>query len=406
MELARGNFDARATPYGSGDDFDAIMVGLNMLAEQLSAAYRKLEELSRRHRLILQGAAEGILGLDSEGLATFVNPAAARLTGYEVEEIVGRGVHDLIHHTRVDGSPYPQEECPVSASLSSGLSKSVSDELFWRKDGTSFWAEYTTAPMRERHEVVGAVVTFRDVSERHALDKLKGEFISVVSHELRTPLASIHGSLGLLASGRLGELPEKRRRMLDIARSNSERLVRLLNEVLDVERMESGTMSLRRNICDASTLVTQAVEEMKPVCEETGVRFSVRSSNVKVCVDRDRALQVLTNLLSNAVKFSPPGETVWVEARMRRDDVLFSIKDRGRGIPTDKLETIFGRFQQIDASDSRHRGGTGLGLAICKSIVEQHGGQIWVESEEGRGSTFFFTLPLAKGPLALSATSE
>ncbi len=393
VALASGKLETRGVPSGSGDDLDAVIVGLNMLAEEFSAAYSKLEEVSRWHKQILETAAEGIYGLDSQGCATFVNPAAARLTGHEVDELIGRHVHDLVHHRRVDGSPYPEHECPVSVSLKSGVTQRVSDELFWRKDGTGFWVEYTSAPIRERDKVVGAVVTFTDVSERRAVEKMKDEFISVVSHELRTPLTSIRGSLGLLAGGRLGELPEKGRRMLNIALWNSERLVRLINDVLDLERMESGKLVMHREVCTASELVDQAVEEIKPMCEDAGVSLAVDCTDAKVWADRDRALQVLTNLLSNAMKFSARETTVQLRARARNGDVLFSVEDQGRGIPADKLDAIFGRFQQIDASDSRQKGGTGLGLAICKSIVEHHGGRIWAESQEGKGSTFFFTLP-------------
>lgn len=396
VELANGKLDARGVPAGSGDDLDAVIVGLNMLGEEFSAAYSKLEEVSRWHKLILETAGEGIYGLDSDGCATFVNPAAARLTGHRVDELIGQHVHDLVHHSRVDGSSYPEEECPVSISLRSGVSQRVSDEVFWRKDGTSFWVEYTSAPIVEGDKVVGAVVTFTDVSERRAVEKMKDEFISVVSHELRTPLTSIRGSLGLLAGGALGQLTDKGRRMLDIALWNSERLVRLINDVLDIERMESGKLVMHSAACSASELIAQAIEEMKPMCEEAGVSLSASSTDAKVWADPDRALQVLTNLLSNAVKFSPPQTIVRLNAQSHEGEVLFKVEDEGRGIPADKLEAIFGRFQQIDASDSRQKGGTGLGLAICKSIVAHHGGRIWVESQEGKGSTFFFTLPAVR----------
>jgi signal transduction histidine kinase/CheY-like chemotaxis protein/CHASE1-domain containing sensor protein len=234
----------------------------------------------------------------------------------------------------------------------------------------------------------------RDMTERRAIERMKDEFISVVSHELRTPLTSIRGSLGLLAGGMLGSIPEKGQRMLDIAVNNSERLIRLINDILDIERMESGEVIMDKRECDAADLMTQATDLVQKMAEEAEVTLSTTVQEARLHVDPDRIIQTLTNLLSNAVKFCPPGGTVWLTAERRRAEIRFEVRDQGRGIPNDKIESIFGRFQQVDASDSRDKGGTGLGLAISRSIVEQHGGKIWAESREGEGSTFFFTLPI------------
>lgn len=237
-----------------------------------------------------------------------------------------------------------------------------------------------------------------DITQRKRVEKAKDEFLSVVSHELRTPLTSIRGALGLLASGAMGELAPKGQRMLEIACSNTDRLVRLINDILDIERMESGRATLQREICDAADLVTRTVEAIRPAAEEDQVTLSATAAPVPVFADPDRILQALINLVHNAVKFSPAGSTVRVSAERRDGEVLFSVTDQGRGIPGDKLELVFGRFQQVDASDSRQKGGTGLGLAICRSIVSQHGGRIWAESAPGEGSTFSFTLPALPGP--------
>ena len=255
---------------------------------------------------------------------------------------------------------------------------------------------YITTPIRdERDELAGAVVTFNDITERRAVERMKNEFISEVSHELRTPLTSIRGSLGLLAGGMLGPLPEQGRHMLDIAVSNTDRLVRLLNDILDIERMESGTITLERRDCNAADLTTQATDVMQKMADEAGVTLSTTAQTAQLYADPDRILQTLTNLLSNAIKFSPRGGTVWLRAERRGYELRFQVEDQGRGMPADKLESIFERFQQVDASDSREKGGTGLGLPICRSIVQQHGGKIWAEGAEGQGSTFSFTLPTA-----------
>ncbi|HKT26336.1 MAG TPA: ATP-binding protein [Terriglobales bacterium] len=236
-------------------------------------------------------------------------------------------------------------------------------------------------------------LAFRDLTRRREVDRLKSEFVSIVSHELRTPLTSIHGSLGLLSSGLLGG--EKGKRMLEIAVNNTDRLIRLLNDILDIEKLESGATQMNRTLCDAGDLIHRSAEVMKTMGEEHKV--SIRVSEVKATIDADcdRILQCLMNLLSNAIKFSDPGSQVWIKATIAGDDAQFEVTDHGRGIPAEKRESIFERFQQVDASDSRRKGGTGLGLAITRSIVLQHGGRIWVTSELGKGSSFFFTIPLA-----------
>jgi signal transduction histidine kinase len=233
-----------------------------------------------------------------------------------------------------------------------------------------------------------------DVTRYHRVEKLRNQFVSIVSHELRTPLTSIRAALGLVASGRLGSLPGDSQAMLDIAVRNTDRLGRLLDDVLDLERMESGTLAMDKQPCSARGLVEQAATSMRPMAEQAAVRLQAGGPDATVLADSYRVVQALANLLGNAIKFSAPGATVWVRAEPRRGEVLFRVKDQGRGIPPDKLGVIFGRFQQVDSSDTRDKGGSGLGLAICRSIIEQHGARIWVESTLGQGSTFSFTLPV------------
>lgn len=237
---------------------------------------------------------------------------------------------------------------------------------------------------------IGAMM---DISERRAVERMKDEFISTVSHELRTPLTSIRGALGLLSSGRLGTLPEKGQRLLDIASTNTDRLVRLINDILDIERIESGKVTLDRVRCDGAELARNAVDVVRSLADREKISIVLDGPPIPLVADPDRIVQTLTNLLGNAVKFSPTGSTITVSVKPERDNVVFSVADQGRGIPSDKLDTIFERFQQVDASDSREKGGSGLGLAICRTIVRQHGGEIRVESEVGRGSTFKVIIP-------------
>jgi PAS domain S-box-containing protein len=232
-----------------------------------------------------------------------------------------------------------------------------------------------------------------DVTERHQIERMKDEFISIVSHELRTPLTSIYGSLSMLASGLLDPQSVNGRRLLTIAVDSTDRLMRLVNDILDIERIESGTVKMVKAVWMVSELMEKAVDVIQPLADKAGIQLSVSNLGGQVWVDADRLIQTFTNLLSNAIKFSPSGSTVWFNSTKQGGRMLFQVIDRGRGIPPDKLELIFERFQQVDVSDSRNNDGTGLGLAICRTIVQQHGGQIWVESIVGKGSTFSFSLP-------------
>ncbi len=398
---------------------------LRDISEQKEAE-ETLQRLSHQNELLLNAIGEGLCGLDRQGRITFANPAALRLLGYTQEELIGSPVDLILPHTRPDGTPYPFSESPIYTSLRDGAVRQVNTEQFWRRNGSSLPVEYVSTPIWEEGEIVGAVIAFRDITERQQVERMKDEFISVVSHELRTPLTSIHGSLGMLASGLLDPTSERGKRLLQIAVDSTDRLVRLINDILDIERIESGKVKMAKEICEVEKLLTEAVDTVQAIADKAGITLKVSSCSASFYADADRIIQTLTNLLSNAIKFSPRGETVYLSAERIDSPVpplasdanhpprcplcqppylLFTVKDQGRGIPADKLDTIFERFQQVDASDSRNNDGTGLGLAICRSIVHQHNGQIWVESTLGVGSTFYFTIPLAGkgGSLATNA---
>ncbi len=264
--------------------------------------------------------------------------------------------------------------------------------------------------------VKGFFALTTDISDRKAIERMKDEFIAVVSHELRTPLTSIHTSLKLLATGLLGNLLTEGQEMLTVADENTDRLVRLVNNVLDLQRIESGEVTIDAHACDPTELIEQAAETMQSMAQQHHVTLQVQhepqtearlkspTDTLLVWADPDYMMQTLTNLVGNAIKFSSPGKTVYlgVKAQLPQNQhtaagtALFCVQDNGQGIPTNKLNSIFERFQQVDSSDARKKGGTGLGLTICRKIVEQHGGKIWAESEIGVGSRFYFTIPLAQ----------
>jgi signal transduction histidine kinase/CheY-like chemotaxis protein len=232
----------------------------------------------------------------------------------------------------------------------------------------------------------------RDLSERREVERLKKEFVAVVSHELRTPLTSIRGSLSLLAGGMLGELPDEAREVVAIAERNTVRLMHLINDILDLERLEAGRMPMTIAPHSFDAVCERALESVRAMADQQQVGVDAPASGVQVMADADRLVQVLVNLLSNAVKFSPRGGRVTVSAHEHGGWVEARVQDRGRGIPESHRDAIFHRFQQVESSDVREKGGTGLGLPICKAIVEQLGGTMGVESELGRGSTFWFRL--------------
>lgn len=295
-------------------------------------------------------------------------------------------------------SIHPDDRAQICTSISEAIDGGAEDWTaeYRFRDGRGAWHDVLDRAYIVRDasgkalRMIGAMM---DVTEQRKVEKMKDEFISTVSHELRTPLTSIRGALGLLASGRLGTLPEKGQRLVDIASANTDRLVRLINDILDIERIEAGKVTLTKIRCDAGELLVQAADTVRSLAEKGEIGIRIEAGSIALMADPDRLIQALTNLLGNAVKFSPRGSEITLTASPRGDNVALSVSDRGRGIPPEKLASIFERFQQVDASDARDKGGSGLGLAISRSIVRQHGGEISVESVFGGGSTFTIVVP-------------
>ncbi|MBA3527758.1 MAG: PAS domain S-box protein, partial [Propionibacteriaceae bacterium] len=352
-----------------------------------------LRQEPHRSELLLTSVGEGIYGVDRAGLVTFVNPSGARILGFLPEDLIGNEAHAWFHSAQGDGTLYPVEACYVTQAIRNGTITSAEEDVYLRADGRTFPVEVTATPLTSDGSVEGAVVVFRDITQRQEVDRLKNEFVSMVSHELRTPLTSIRGSLGLLVGGALGPLPLPVMRMLDLALNSSARLTRLINDILDMERIESGTMVIEKADHPAATLIKDATAQLQVLAARAEVRIVVTSDDGVVHADADRVVQTLINLLDNAIKFSPRQSTVEVATTEMGSCVEFQIRDQGRGVPKAKLNTIFSRFEQVDSSDARDKGGSGLGLAISRSLVERLCGRMWAESVEGAGATFRFTLP-------------
>ncbi|MFP4299263.1 MAG: PAS domain-containing protein [Spirulinaceae cyanobacterium] len=384
---------------------------VNERTSQLQAANQKLQqeirdrllaELALRRsemqlRLITDALPVLISYVDNQERYRFNNRTYSDWYGIPLEEITGRSLLEVF------GETYYQTLCPHVGKALSG--EKVSFEMHAPLiNGQQRYISATYIPdWGAQNRVKGFFSVEIDISNRIAVEQMKDEFLSIASHELRTPLTSLRGSLGLLGTGRLGSLTDQGARMLEIAVKNTDRLVRLINDILDLQHIESGRLKTIKKQTSAVELLSQVADAMQSMAKQARVELVVRingqlleptTPSFDLYVDPDRILQTLTNLISNAIKFSEAESTVDIEVQQQVETVLFWVRDRGRGIPADKMEMIFERFQQVDASDSRAKGGTGLGLAICRQIIKQHGGTIWVESEVDRGSTFFVSLPL------------
>ena len=353
-----------------------------------------LRESEARSRAILESAQDAVLTIDHEGRIQEFNPAAEQLFGFPLKQVLGRRMSDMI----VPPDLRADHERGLARHLRTGESRMLGRRVEMRAlrgDGTTFPAEVSVIRIEGfgRPSFTGFV---RDLSERQAIERMKREFVSMVSHELRTPLTSLRGSLGLLALGTAGGLSKEAARLLDIAERNTVRLVTLVNDILDLERLSSGRAELRKRPGPLGPILALAVEAVGSLAQEEGVQLVLPAErpDSTVLVDAERIEQVLINLLGNAVKFSPSGGRVWLLADPQAESAEISVCDEGPGIPAEWRERVFEPFQQVEGSDSRTKGGSGLGLAICKAIVERHGGRIGVEPRSPAGSRFWFTVPL------------
>ncbi len=366
---------------------------LNENLESLVAERTASLEKSELHqRTVLDTIADAVITINEKGEIESFNPAAELIFGYQAEEIVGENVSMLLpEDERVSHQGYTDNSTLSSPSVIN-LRRDLEGR---RKDGSQFPLELNVAPIK-RAGKRGFVGVLRDITERKRIDKMKNEFVSTVSHELRTPLTSIRGSLGLVTGGAMGELSGPVSEMLTIASNNTERLLLLINDILDIQKIESGQMAFKFQAMELKPFLEQVVEENSAYGEQFGVSLVINYmvDNAKVFADKDRLKQVMANLLSNAAKFSPEGATVEINVARHHERIRISVTDHGPGIPADFHGKIFEKFTQSDSSDTRQKGGTGLGLSISKIIVEKHGGRIDFVSREGVGTTFFIELPL------------
>jgi PAS domain S-box-containing protein len=374
---------------------------LRGLIKEAESRKREAVRARREADALLGATGDGVLGVGPDGVCTFLNRAGADLLGYPTRLVVGRDVHDLLHHSREDGTPYPREECPVLRALETGVTVSVRNETLWRARRIPFPVQISVRPLRDGTEIRGAVLTFADMTETRAAEetlrqavRTRDEVMAVVSHDLRNPVGTIFSTASMLLEINLPE--ESQREHLRAVKRSAERVNRLIRDLLDVARMEAGFFSVDREWVGAGEILDEVVGAHRRRAEEGRVELSVRLRHpgLRVWVDRDRVIQALTNLLQNALKFTPGDGTITLGASEAEGDPqpgsVFWVSDTGPGIDPSDQTRLFDRFWQVSRRDKR---GAGLGLSIVKGIVEAHGGRVGVVSEVGKGSTFYLLLP-------------
>lgn len=360
----------------------------------------QIKQSEERLRLLIESCSAdyGLIILDPDGYVVSWNAGAQKIKGYSEEEILGR--HFSIFYTQ-QGKDKKKPEEELKISKEQGYYK----EEGWRvrKNGMIFWASITVVPMYNSRGVhIGFSKITHDLTEQKKLEKIKNEFISVISHELRTPLTAINGALAILSAEIGKNIIEKYKNLLNIANSNCQSLIRLVDDILCMEKIESGKMDLNIRQYDLSKLVIESVANNIPFGVKFGVKIATSTiiPNAMVPIDPDSIVQVLTHLISNAVKFSSRKEEVLVGMLKKESAIRIFVQDKGIGIPKEFHHKIFEKFTQSDTSSARKRSGTGLGLAISKAIIEKHNGLIGFESEINQGSTFYFDIPMIPGNFA------
>lgn len=374
----------------------AVVVGstLVMIAHLIGRrrAELVLADTLARHRAILASAMDAIITITEKGEIDTANPATTRMFGWSAEELAGAPAARLFQFP--EAAPGRQADVLGQLVGQAADGGAAREFIGRRKDGTTVPVDVVVGRMQSS-DGNRLVAILHDITERKRAEIVKNEFVSTVSHELRTPLTSIAGSLGLLNGGAVGDLPPPAKRLVSIAHENSRRLVRLVNDILDIQKMQSASMTFAREPVVMEEVARLALEQNAGFAAEHGVRLTLHatSADTSVVGDQDRLIQVLTNLISNAVKFSPAEGVVALSVERRGDLVRICVQDHGTGIPESFRGSMFTRFAQADTTDTRQRGGTGLGLAIVKEIVDRHSGRISFESEEGVGTTFYVDLP-------------
>jgi PAS domain S-box-containing protein len=400
----------------SADLFDAPCI------EPSTDASVDLENLRRQHQLILNAIGEGVYGVDLQGNATFINPAGAQMIGWEIHELIGKSMHDVLHHSRLDHTPYPKHTCPIYAAFKDGVVHRVTDEVFWRKDGTSFPVEYISTPMHdEQGKLIGAVVTFQDITQRKwaeavlhraneelelkvrerttelyqaneqlkELSELRSRVVSMVCHEFRNPLNNILLSVSSLGRYDTHLSAEQKENYLLGIKENVERMTQMIDAILMIGKVEARQIEIQPSQVELVQFCRNLVSEIN-YSNSNQIEFICRNKAIHAALDEKLLRSILTNILSNSVQYSLPHSSIQFRLLRQKQQVIFQIKDQGIGIPPEDLPYLFEPFHR--ARNVSNIPGTGLGLNIVKRFVDLQQGKIEVESKLGAGTTFTVTL--------------
>lgn len=348
-----------------------------ILAESL------LKESEARTRLIVESLPIGLAIINEDGNLDVINRRLEQMTGMKVSDLVGKPIQTLF---KTEGTAASYQDMFYAADRSMEMQ-------MVRGDGSEFPVEVSLSEIFFRGER-RFLLLIADVTERKELENLKRDFVAMVSHDLRTPLTTLHTNFDLLSRGIGGDLNEKGRKMIEVSEQETSRLLSLINNLLDVERLESGKMEMHKEVVEISAIVSRAVSSVGYLAEKSGIKMIWEFEPIETFADAGSLVQVMVNLLANAIKFSPSGSTITITATETDHFIEVRVADQGKGISEDALPTVFDRFKQVDVSDRTEKGGSGLGLAICKALIEAHGGIIGVESRQGKGTTFWWRLPV------------
>lgn len=362
----------------------------------------KTQKLSPIDQLIFQNANYGILILDLSGVILNANPTFEKMLGFATKDLIGKINIFSLHDSEEIEKELQNKNLKNKLNIILGQClKGLPEEREWtylQNDGSKLAVKTSITPIQDtKNQITGYLLIVSDISERKKIDNLKAEFISTVSHELRTPLTSIKGSLGLLQDGLAGELSAESKDLVDIAMKNSERLILLINDMLDIQKLESGYMKFHFQFFDIVDVIETAIHETQKNAKELGIEIDFVKNNLndlKVKMDKDRIKQVMVNLISNAIKFTQDTKKVTVAIEKLDNSIRVSVHNFGFPISESSCDKIFQKFSQIDSSNTRKKGGTGLGLSICKAIIDMHHGKIDFLSTKEKGTMFFFELSL------------
>jgi PAS domain S-box-containing protein len=371
------------------DEIAEINCNLSELSEVLAKQHEGLMSTEKRVRAVLDEIPVALIMMGADGTMNNLNPTASEMFG-ESSMIVGKHLSSLFQRTA------DQDPESFLADVRAKATAKIIELMAMRVRGDKFPVQLTLSPLKMGEN---ELVIMLDMTERYEIQRMRQAFVAMVSHELRTPLTSVSGFCTLLSMGAFGDITSAAQTEANKAEQNIKRLISLINDLLDLEKLESGTISVVKAPCDLQTIFDQSLNAVSMFAQKRNVSIDMSGAKgIELLGDSDRLVQVLVNLISNAVKFSQEGQKVLVTAQQLPEWIEVKVIDQGRGIPVRYKEAIFERFQQVEVADGKAKGGTGLGLPICKAIAEQHGGSIGVESEEGKGSTFWFRIPEESDP--------